>query len=204
MMSESVRPCRLRRRASFAGLRSRRAMTLMEMMIAAVLSVIVTASVTEFSIYMARLSKSTFSQLKFSMYAKATIEDIARVIRYAKRIQVQGGGLYLFCTDENNVTSCFYYSDDDHNSQTLRDNRIYYVENVNAPHPTPVMVGRYISPFAGTPIFNYLDRTSAVEIRFRVGDPSNAPGAAFQAETGPGPQGLDVRTAFGPRNSYLE
>jgi type II secretory pathway pseudopilin PulG len=183
---------------------SQRGMTLVEVVIAATLGVLVTATVVGFGVYMGKLSKATFSQLKFSMYSKKTIEEIADVIRYAKRIQIQDGGKSLLCTDENNVTGKIYYSDDDNKPSTLLNNRMYYVSNIKATPFTPVMIGRYISPFPNTPIFSYLDRTSAVEIRFRIGDPRDDPGADFNAETGPGPQGMDVRGAFGPRNSYLE
>ena len=184
--------------------RSQRGMTLLETVITAVIGVIVTAAVTEFGIYMANMNKSTFSQLKFAQYTRQTIENIAKVVRYSKRLQVTDGGTKLLCTDENNVTSSFYYSDVDRNAVTLADNRIYYISNINVAGPTPVMVGRYISPFPNTPIFAYLDRTSAVEIRFRVGDPRSDPRGLYDNQTGPGPQGLDVRAAFGPRNSYLE
>jgi hypothetical protein len=159
-----------------------------------------------FSIYVAKLSKSTFSQLKFSVYSRQTIERIAKSVRYAKRIEVpvSDAGKRLLCTNDYNVTSAIYYSDDDNNPLTLSNNRLYYVRDVNAPGSSPRLIGRYISPLPGKPVFRYVDRTSAVEINFRVGDPTSDPKGVFNRETGPGPQGLDVHTAFGPRNSYLD
>ncbi len=182
----------------------RRAMTLMETIVAASLGVILTAALIAFAFFMARLNKSSFSQVKFAHYTKQCIEDIARVIRYSKRITVSSTGTRVECTNEFDITSAIYYSDDDSDPNTLSNNRIYYKENINDPNTRAKVIGRFISPFPGRPIFAYLDRTSAVEINFRVGDPSGRTSAVYQRETGPGPQGMDVRTAFGPRNSYLE
>ena len=188
---------------SFRSSASRRGMTLIEIQIVCVLGVILTTAVITFGVFMAKLNKSSFSQLKFSLYSKKTIEDIAKVIRYAKFIQVTESGNRLLCTDDHDITSAIYYKDEDKNPNTLSNNRLYYISNTAAPSAHPEVIGRYISPFPGKAIFAYLDRTSAVEINFRVGDPSGNPEAAYQVETGPGPQGLDIRTAFGPRNSYL-
>ncbi|MCX8037385.1 MAG: hypothetical protein N3D11_10155 [Candidatus Sumerlaeia bacterium] len=176
----------------------------METLVAASLGVILTASLIAFAMFIARLNKSSFSQVKFAHYTKQCIEDIARVIRYAKRITVSNAGRRLECINEFNITSAIYYSDDDNNPNTLSNNRIYYRENINDPNSRARVIGRYVSPFPGRPIFAYLDRTSAVEINFRVGDPSGRGSAVYHRETGPGPQGVDVRTAFGPRNSYLD
>jgi len=187
-----------RRRAGRAG------MTMVEVLVAAMIGVILSAALMSFAVYMAKLSKSTFSQMKFCHYTKQTIERIAKVIRYAKRIEVKNNGTELYCTDERDITSEIYYNDADNDPQTLSNNKLYYVPDINNQNSQPEVIGRYISPFAGTPIFQYRDRTSAVVINFRVGDPSADPGARFQSETGPGPQGVDVHTAFGPRNSYLD
>jgi len=181
-----------------------RAVTLTEVMVAASVGLIVSVALVGFLDLMAKMSKSVLSQLKFTHYARQTIERTARVIRYAKRIEVRDGGTRLLCTDERNRTSAILYRDDDGNSRTLSNNRLYFVANVDGDPTNETMIGRFISPIRGKPIFRYLDRTSAVEINFRVGDPTNDPGASFQRETGPGPQGVDVTTAFGPRNSYLD
>jgi len=178
-------------------------MTLTEVVVVAVLGVIMASALVGFSIYVAKLSKSTFSQLKFGYYAQQTTERVSKTIRYAKRIQVVDNGNRLLCTNDYDVTSAIYFSDDDHTTWTLANNRLYYVANINAPGGTPRMIGRYIFPFRDRPIFQYLDRTSAVEINFRVGDPRE-PTRIFDRETGPGPQGIDVRTAVGPRNSYMD
>jgi len=182
---------------------SQRGMTLMEIMLVCVLGVILTTAVIMFGTFMAKVNKSSFSQLKFSLNSKRTIENIAKVIRYAKSIQVTESGNRLLCTDDGNITSAIYYRDEDGNPNTLSNNRLRYISNIAASDARAEVIGRYISPFPGKPIFAYLDRTSAVEINFRVGDPSGLPEAVYHVETGPGPQGLDVRTAFGPRNSYL-
>lgn len=182
----------------------RRGLTLVEMMIAASLGVLIMAAVAGFSFYMAKLSKSTTSQLKFFHYAKRAIWQMGQTIRYAKRIQVIDGGNRLECVDERDVTSAIYYSDEDGNPLTLSNNRIYWIRNVDAEGATPRAIASYVSPVAGKPIFAYQDRTSAVEINFRLGDPTANPHALFQRETGPGPQGLTINTAIGPRNSYLD
>lgn len=179
-------------------------MTLIEVIVVATLGVLLSAALMTFALYLGKLSKSTFSQLKFGHYSKQTIERTAKVIRYAKRIEVHDGGTRLLCTDEGDITSAIYYSDDDDNASTLSNNRLYYDSDVNDETNDPTMIGRYISPVPGKPIFDYLDRTSAVEINFRVGDPRDDPGASFHRETGPGPQGITVQTAFGPRNSYVD
>lgn len=179
-------------------------MTLMETVVVAVLGVILTLAMVSFGVFLSKLNKSTLSQLRFSIFSKKAIEEIAKVIRYAKRIEVTNEGTRLLCTDENNITSAIYYHDDDGRAWTLANNRLYYVADIHATSPQPVAIAGYISPLPDKPIFTYVDRTSAVEISFRMGDPRNEPKAPYHRETGPGPQGLDIRTAFGPRNSYLE
>jgi Tfp pilus assembly protein PilE len=179
-------------------------MTLVEVVIVAVLGVILSSALVGFSIYVAKLSKSTFSQLKFGHYAQQTIERIAKTVRYAKHIEVVDNGMRLLCTNDYGVTSAIYFSDDDHTTYTLANNRLYYIADINAAGgTTPRMIGRYVFPFRDKKIFAYKDRTSAVEINFRVGDPRE-PTRIFDRETGPGPQGMDVRTAVGPRNSYMD
>jgi len=179
-------------------------MTLTEVIVVAVLAVLVSAALMSFALYFAKLSKSTFSQLKFSRYTKKAIEEIAKRVRYAKRLEVQDSGTRLLCTDENDVTCAIYFSDDDDNPSTLVNNRLYYDPNTDDDGVDAIMIGCYISSVPSKPVFDYLDRTSAVEINFRVGDPRDDPGASFQRETGPGPQGVTVQTAVGPRNSYLD
>ena len=179
-------------------------MTLVEVVVVAVLGVVMSSALVGFSVYLAKLSKSTFSQLKFGHYAQQTIERIAKTVRYAKHIEVVDNGMRLLCTNDYGVTSAIYFSDDDHTTYTLANNRLYYIADINAPGgATPRMIGRYVFPFRDKKIFAYKDRTSAVEINFRVGDPRE-PTRIFDRETGPGPQGMDVRTAVGPRNSYLD
>jgi type II secretory pathway pseudopilin PulG len=178
-----------------------RAMTLLEVMFAATLSVIITGAVVGFLLYMTKLNKSTFSQLKFGHFSKQTIERMAGVIRYAKRIEVTSDGTRLDCWDENDRNHTIYFSDGDNDPWTLANNCLYY----NSPNlSTPDSICHYVSPIPGRPIFAYRDRTTPVEINFRIGDPLRAPAAKFHRETGPGPQGVTISTACGPRNSYLD
>jgi hypothetical protein len=180
----------------------RRGVTLLEVLVAASLGVIVSLGIVLLSFFLARLNKSTFSQLKYSYRTRQTIERMAKVIRYSKRIEVKDEGMRLVCTDENDVENVIYYQDGDGQPYTLADNVLLYKEGAN--DPTAEVIGRWLTPLPNEPVFAYRDRTSAVEIRFRVGDPTANPAGRFQQETGPGLQGIDVRVAFGPRNNYLD
>ena len=171
---------------------------------AASVSLFITAALASFSLYVAKLSKSTGSQMKFFHYARKSLRHIGQTIRYAKRIEVKDGGSRLECVDELDITSAIYFNDGDDSPLTLEDNRLYWVRNIHAVDSTPQIIASYVSPLPGKSVFAYVDRTSAVEINYRIGDIGAHPHAAYNRKTGPGPQGLTISTAIGPRNSYLE
>jgi hypothetical protein len=177
---------------------------MVEMLIVCVLGVLVSLALMSFSVFMAKMCKTTYMQLRFAHLSRSSVERMAKVIRYAKWIEVNSTGVVLSCLDENGTSCTIYYQDGDNNPRTLRDNCIYMIPDAASGGGTQLRICRYVTPFPGEPIFRYVDRSSAVEINYRIGDPRNDPVGYYTPETGPGPQGVDVHTAYGPRNSFLD
>lgn len=176
--------------------------TLLETLIATAISAVAITAVTATIIYSAKIVQANFAQLHSGLSARSFYEHVAFNTRRAKRIVIASNGLSVQLTATNNVICSYAYQDADSNPATIENNRVIYDANTATSGGEKSIVSG-ITPGPGGWMFQPNTPTPLLTIQFRIGDPSNSATHLSNTITGPGTQGVDVRSRLAPRNLHL-
>ncbi|MBN1900472.1 hypothetical protein JW926_04005 [Candidatus Sumerlaeota bacterium] len=150
-----------------------------------------------------RVYRSDIMEMRFSHNAWKLINRLELEVKPSTRIVEKEEGTRLEITipesEGNQRSAAFFFQDTDENPDTIHDNAIFYDPDLSVEDNTQLLV-RYVSPLPGEKIFSYPDASEPLNVNFRVGDRGSDAEAVGQEFTGPGYQGIVIRSSLAPRN----
>jgi type II secretory pathway pseudopilin PulG len=182
--------------------RRRRAFTLVEVVIAAGISVVAMTAVIYMLLFSSKTAQANLSQLHAGTASRQLYEHVGFNARQAKRIVVATDGLGVEFTRTDDVVCSYIYADLDSDPDTIMDNRMIFDPDLSVSGDQENIVSG-VSPGPGGWIFSPDNPRPVLIMNFRIGDPSADPAHISNAFTGPGAQGVDVLTRITPRNLHL-
>lgn len=188
----------------------RRAVTLVEVMIASVLGSMVSIALVTFTIQASRMEKPIFYQQMSLSEGRSAIEAINREIRLATsplrlvnasgNPDMRGNRVEFAHVGEPPGRRAIYLESDDGDIMTPWDNRLIYDPNTSVPGNERVLA-RWLSPIEDGVAFTYSGARSPLRVRLRAGDPvGDDADAAESMRSGPGRQGFEINVSVAPRN----
>jgi Tfp pilus assembly protein PilV len=184
--------------------------TLVEVLIASIISALVAIGAVSLTTMTRRMEKSIFSQQRELSDAKKAIETIDREIRMATTpltvvdaggaATTQGNRVIFARNGEAAGHRAFELKSVDGAMTTPGDNTLVYDPDTGV-SGNEIVLARMISTTDGAGAFRYLGATSPLQVFLRVGDPTIGTGqAGANAITGTGWEGLELNISVGPRN----
>jgi type II secretory pathway pseudopilin PulG len=180
----------------------RRAFTIVEVVIAAGVSVVAMTAVIYMLMYSSKTAQSNLSQLHAGTASRRLYEHVGFNTRQAKRIVVATDGLSVEFTRTDDVVCSYTYVDEDGDPATIMNNRMIFDPDLSVTGDQETVVSG-VSPGPGGWIFSPDNPRPVLIMNFRIGDPDDDPAHISNAFTGPGAQGVDVLTRITPRNLHL-
>ncbi|MBN1478300.1 hypothetical protein JXA47_16205 [Candidatus Sumerlaeota bacterium] len=180
----------------------RRAFTIVEVVIAAGVSVVAMTAVIYMLMFSSKTAQSNLSQLHAGTASRRFYEHVGFNTRQAKRLVVAPDGLGVEITRTDDSVCSYTYVDLDGEPDTIMNNRIIFDPDISASGDQEAIVSGITPGSEGWIFFPDVPRPVLI-LNFRIGDPSASPEHVSNAFTGPGAQGVDVLTRITPRNLHL-
>jgi prepilin-type N-terminal cleavage/methylation domain-containing protein len=169
--------------------------TLVEVMVALVLSTIIGTTAIAIMIHSARVTKTGGNQARYTALARKASHRITRSIENAKAVGATTNSLQLFMTD---MTLAEIRFDDGGDPGDVESNNLLYFPNIS--DTNFYTLSSYVTPVPGEAMFGMVPTSPrTARIVFRVGDGSNDSQRAFSQPNEP-LQGVEVRVSATPRN----
>lgn len=183
--------------------------TLVEIMVAGLISSAVAIALAALTITGCRMERSIFYQQASLKEAQSAIEGLNREIRLATtplRVvddsgnAVPQGNCVLFSRlgEPPNQQSIRLVSTDQ-KMMTPWDNTLVYDPNRTV-GGDEVVLARWVTPLATAGAFQYSGATTPLVVWMRVGDPVGGDLKAANVVSGPGIQGVEINITVAPRN----
>lgn len=198
--------------------RQRCGFTIVEVMIAALISILVAVSLMTATIMISGIAKSIRSQQRFSMNGKKAIETINREIRLAQspiRVLADDGSAVLRGNrvsyaheGESPGTREIFIAPGDNDFNTPWDNTLMLDPDTSVSDNEVEIIGE-LSPINLAGAFRYRDARTPLTVQIRVGDPTDEDGDGVFDNTdthqsdrmsGAKLQGFEINITVAPRN----
>ncbi len=183
--------------------RKRRGFTLVEMMIAMMISALVMGGAMAFYMFGQRATRSTVRQVRAKQDGYGLVERLSMNLREAYLVQIfdQGDTVEITDRDGDGVQFRFDPGPDDDN-YTVEDNVIWMMSDISRPDLERVIARNVSKVYSNTtgapiPVFSRVD--NKITVMLRIGDSLDSD--YMDRVTGPGRQGYEIQTTVFLRNS---
>ena len=171
--------------------------TLVEMMVATIISAMVLIITLSGFLYAARLAKAGGTQVYYTAQSRLAAQKIVRYIEDGKAVGLASNGLFIVTLDLKSAK--IYYQDTDGHSETVKDNYLMYDPDVTVSGNEKIICP-FVTPIPGISMFGLIPSSpSSASVAFHLGDSPSEKNVSYD-EMGDGFQGIQVRVSGTPRN----